>query len=117
MRPKSIATVVSLLRLRVASVICRSVDRTVISLMVRIRVVFPAANGPVTTIFTAVPDPRQRLRVVRLTLWEERFRTLWGHGYRLRRHCRAGARRDVRHFGVRPWASRHRFVDNGIGLQ
>src|SRR5581483_12115226 len=62
MRPKSIATVVSLLRLRVASVICRSVDRTVISLMVRIRVVFPAANGPVTTIFTAVPDPRRRVR-------------------------------------------------------
>src|SRR3954451_8871797 len=32
-----------------------SVDSTVISLIVRISVVLPAANGPVTTILTAVP--------------------------------------------------------------
>ncbi len=55
-RPKSIATVVSALRERVSSVMSRSVDRTVISLMVRIRVVLPAENGPVTTILTAVPS-------------------------------------------------------------
>ena len=54
-RPKSIATVVSALRLRVESVTPVSVESTVISLMVRIRVVLPAANGPVTTILTAVP--------------------------------------------------------------
>jgi hypothetical protein len=61
MRPKSIATVVSALRLRVESVIPRSVDSTVISLIVRISVVLPAANGPVTTTFTACP-PRRRVR-------------------------------------------------------
>src|SRR3954449_13579876 len=55
MRPKSIATVVSFLRDRVSSVMPFSVDRTVISLIVRISVVLPAANGPVTTILTAVP--------------------------------------------------------------
>src|SRR5436309_1759832 len=60
MRPKSIATVVSFLRTLVPSVMSFSVDRTVISLMVRISVVFPAANGPVTTIFTALPPPRRR---------------------------------------------------------
>src|SRR3954466_13255078 len=64
MRPKSIATVVSVLRERVSSVMPFSVDRTVISLIVRMRVVLPAANGPVTTIFTAVPDVRRRVRVV-----------------------------------------------------
>src|SRR5438067_12548429 len=55
MRPKSIATVVSGLRERVSSLIARSVESTVISLIVRISVVLPAENGPVTTIFTAVP--------------------------------------------------------------
>src|SRR5437764_9882737 len=60
MRPKSIATVVSFLRLRVSSVMSFSVDRTVISLIVRISVVLPAANGPVTTILTALPPPRRR---------------------------------------------------------
>src|SRR3954447_6278512 len=60
MRPKSIATVVSLLRDRVSSVMPFSVDRTVISLIVRISVVLPAANGPVTTILTALPLPRGR---------------------------------------------------------
>src|SRR4051812_20162190 len=60
MRPKSIATVVSLLRLRVSSVMSFSVERTVISLMVRMSVVLPAANGPVTTILTALPPPRRR---------------------------------------------------------
>src|SRR3982750_3392516 len=63
-RPKSIATVVSVLRERVSSVMPFSVDSTVISLMVRMRVVLPAANGPVTTIFTAVPEVRRRGRVV-----------------------------------------------------
>jgi hypothetical protein len=52
-RPKSMATVVSALRARVSSEMPRSVDRTVISLIVRINVVLPAANGPVTTILTA----------------------------------------------------------------
>src|SRR3954447_9128367 len=60
MRPKSIATVVSLLRLRVSSVMSFSVESTVISLMVRMSVVLPAENGPVTTIFTALPPPRRR---------------------------------------------------------
>src|ERR1700712_2932096 len=58
-RPKSIATVVSLLRERVSSVMSFSVDRTVISLMVRISVVLPAENGPVTTILTAWPLDRR----------------------------------------------------------
>ena len=53
MRPKSIATVVSALRERVSSVMPRSVESTVISEMVRMSVVLPAANGPVTTILTA----------------------------------------------------------------
>ena len=52
-RPKSIATVVSFLRDRVLSVMPRSVDSTVISLIVRISVVLPAANGPVMTTLTA----------------------------------------------------------------
>src|SRR3954447_4300662 len=64
MRPKSIATVVSVLRDRVSSVMPFSVESTVISLMVRISVVLPAANGPVTTILTAVPALRRRGRVV-----------------------------------------------------
>src|SRR3954452_9459322 len=64
MRPKSIATVVSVLRERVSSVIPFSVDRTVISLIVRISVVLPAENGPVTTILTAVPAERRRFLVV-----------------------------------------------------
>src|SRR5947209_10762205 len=64
MRPKSIATVVSVLRDRVSSVMPFSVDKTVISLMVRMRVVLPAANGPVTTILTAVPAERRRMRFV-----------------------------------------------------
>ena len=55
MRPKSMATVVSFLRDLVESVIPRSVESTVISLIVRISVVFPAANGPVTTTLTACP--------------------------------------------------------------
>src|SRR3954468_3458411 len=63
MRPKSIATVVSDLRERVSSVMPFSVDSTVISLIVRISVVLPAAKGPVTTIFTAVPALRRRGRV------------------------------------------------------
>ena len=54
-RPKSIATVVSFLRDRVLSVMPRSVDSTVISLIVRISVVLPAANGPVMTTLTAWP--------------------------------------------------------------
>src|SRR3978361_2326995 len=62
-RPKSMATVVSPLRLRVSSVIPRSVDRTVISLIVRLNVVFPAAKGPVTTTLTAVPAARRRVLV------------------------------------------------------
>src|SRR3954462_2853996 len=49
------ATVVSFFRDRVSSVMPFSVDCTVISLIVRISVVLPAANGPVTTILTAVP--------------------------------------------------------------
>src|SRR3954454_6486600 len=64
MRPKSIATVVSVLRERVSSVMPFSVDSTVISLIVRMRVVLPAANGPVTTILTAVPAERRRMRLV-----------------------------------------------------
>src|SRR4051812_5208910 len=64
MRPKSIATVVSVLRERVSSVIPFSVDRTVISLIVRISVVLPAENGPVTTILTAVPAERRRIRLL-----------------------------------------------------
>src|SRR3954453_11923781 len=64
MRPKSIATVVSDLRDRVSSVMPFSVDSTVISLIVRISVVLPSANGPVTKIFTAVPCVRRRLRGV-----------------------------------------------------
>src|SRR5665213_3418253 len=64
MRPKSIATVVSALRDLVASVMSFSVDSTVISLMVRIRVVLPAANGPVTTIFTACALPPLRPRLM-----------------------------------------------------
>src|SRR5579862_8934988 len=63
-RPKSIATVVSDLRALVWSVMPFSVDSTVISLIVRISVVLPAANGPVTTIFTAVPLVRRRFLVV-----------------------------------------------------
>src|SRR3954469_3126280 len=62
MRPKSIATVVSALRDLVWSVMSFSVDRTVISLIVRISVVLPAENGPVTTILTAVPPCLRRLR-------------------------------------------------------
>jgi hypothetical protein len=38
-----------------------SVDSTVISLIVRIRVVLPAEKGPVTTIFTAVPPCLRRV--------------------------------------------------------
>src|SRR5947209_16480976 len=64
MRPKSIATVVSVFRERVSSVMPFSVDSTVISLIVRISVVLPAANGPVTTILTAVPVVRRRFLVV-----------------------------------------------------
>src|SRR5881227_2107416 len=64
MRPKSMATVVSVLRDRVSSVMPFSVDSTVISLIVRMRVVLPAANGPVTTILTAVPAERRRMRFV-----------------------------------------------------
>ena len=37
-----------------------SVESTVISLIVRISVVLPAENGPVTTILTAVPPVRRR---------------------------------------------------------
>jgi hypothetical protein len=57
------ATVVSALRERVESVMSFSVDSTVISLIVRMRVVLPALNGPVTTIFTAVPPCLRRLPV------------------------------------------------------
>src|SRR4051794_18526952 len=64
MRPKSMATVVSDLRERVSSVMPFSVDRTVISLIVRISVVLPAANGPVTTILTAVPWLRRFFVVI-----------------------------------------------------
>src|SRR3954451_11177527 len=64
MRPKSMATVVSVLRERVSSVMPFSVDSTVISLIVRMSVVLPAANGPVTTILTAVPAERRRIRFV-----------------------------------------------------
>src|SRR5665213_1293653 len=66
MRPKSIATVVSALRDFVSSVMSFSVDSTVISLIVRINVVLPAANGPVTTILTAwaLPPRRPRLMVM-----------------------------------------------------
>src|SRR6476469_9390950 len=58
------ATVVSALRLRVESVTPRSVESTVISLIVRISVVLPAAKGPVTTILTAWPPLRRRFAVV-----------------------------------------------------
>src|SRR5579883_1072277 len=64
MRPKSIATVVSCLRARVSSVISFSVERTVISLIVRISVVLPAAKGPVITIFTAWALPPRRPRLI-----------------------------------------------------
>src|SRR3954452_19386079 len=67
MRPKSIATVVSALRDRVESVMSFSVERTVISLIVRISVVLPAENGPVTTILTAVPPCLRRPGVRVLT--------------------------------------------------
>src|SRR4051794_34630431 len=63
-RPKSMATVVSLLRALVSSVMSFSVDSTVISLMVRIRVDLPAANGPVTTILTAWPLERRLGRML-----------------------------------------------------
>src|SRR5947209_1862420 len=63
-RPKSIATVVSALRDLVSSVMSFSVDRTVISLIVRIRVDLPAAKGPVTTILTACPLERRLGRIV-----------------------------------------------------
>src|SRR5437763_6765526 len=62
------ATVVSFLRARVSSVMPFSVDSTVISLIVRISVVLPAANGPVTTILTAVPAVRRRIRLVVLLM-------------------------------------------------
>src|SRR5688500_9428100 len=61
MRPKSIATVVPALRGVALSVTAFSVDRTAISLMVLMSVVWPAANGPVTTIFTARPRSRRRI--------------------------------------------------------
>src|SRR5918999_3845109 len=51
MRPKSIATVVRLLTALAPSVTSRSVPTTATSLMVSIRVVLPAAKGPVTTSF------------------------------------------------------------------
>jgi hypothetical protein len=51
--PKSIATVVRGFPNSVAcSLTSRSVARTATSLMVSMRVVLPAANGPVTTIFS-----------------------------------------------------------------
>src|SRR3954465_5331058 len=64
MRPKSMATVVSVLRERVSSVMPFSVDSTVISLIGRMGVALPAENGPVTTILTAVPAERRRMRLV-----------------------------------------------------
>src|SRR5450631_2332631 len=67
MRPKSIATVVSALRDRVWSVMSFSVDNTVISLIVVIRVVLPAENGPVTTIFTAWALPPLRPRLMAMS--------------------------------------------------
>ena len=63
-RPKSIATVVCAFWLRVSSVMSRSVESTVISLMLRMRVVLPAANGPVTTILAAWPLCLRLRRVV-----------------------------------------------------
>ena len=45
------------------SLMPRSVDSTVISLMVRISVVLPAANGPVMTTLTAWPPCRRRCLV------------------------------------------------------
>src|SRR5450432_2189722 len=67
MRPKSMATVVSALVDRVSSVMSFSVDSTVISLIVRIRVVLPAENGPVTTIFTAWALPPLRPRLMAMS--------------------------------------------------
>src|SRR5471030_119672 len=67
MRPKSMATVVSALVDRVWSVMSFSVDSTVISLIVRIRVVLPAENGPVTTIFTAWALPPLRPRLMAMS--------------------------------------------------
>ena len=52
-RPKSMAMVVVALTVRSAALlIFRSVDTTSISLMDWMNWVFPALNGPVTTIFT-----------------------------------------------------------------
>src|SRR5471030_1831529 len=67
MRPKSMATVVSALVDRVWSVMSFSVESTVISLIVRIRVVLPAENGPVTTIFTAWALPPLRPRLMAMS--------------------------------------------------
>src|SRR5450755_1474115 len=67
MRPKSIATVVSAFCDRVSSVMSFSVDSTVISLIVRMSVVFPAANGPVTTILTAWALPPRRPRLMAMS--------------------------------------------------
>src|SRR6185437_5727074 len=66
-RPKSIATVVSAFCDRVSSEMSFSVDNTVISLIVRISVVFPAAKGPVTTIFTAWALPPRRPRLMAMS--------------------------------------------------
>src|SRR5512139_2760517 len=52
MRPKSMATVVSPSPSPEVSLICRSVESTVISLTDLIKVVLPALNGPVMTILT-----------------------------------------------------------------
>jgi hypothetical protein len=51
-RPKSIATVVRSLTARPSSLTARSVPTIATSLMVLIRVVLPAENGPVMTIFS-----------------------------------------------------------------
>ena len=100
-RPKSIATVVSALRDRVSSVMSFSVDSTVISLIVRIRVVLPAANGPVTTILTAwaLPPRRPRFTDIRYSprtpAMRRNNRLLFTLGSRsmcgLASACRAGA--------------------------
>src|SRR5471030_2876945 len=66
-RPKSIATVVSAFCDRVSSVMSFSVESTVISLIVRMSVVFPAANGPVTTILTAWALPPRRPRLMAMS--------------------------------------------------
>src|SRR5665213_2340046 len=66
-RPKSIATVVSAFCERVSSVMSFSVDSTVISLIVRMSVVFPAAKGPVTTILTAWALPPRRPRLMAMS--------------------------------------------------